>query len=250
MIGAVGHDEFGYALHTNLEKNHIDISGISKVNIPSGIAVITVCGGDNQIILYSGANSQVNTEMIDKNIELIKWADMVIFQFEIPVPTVEYAIKLSKKLGKLVILNPAPLKDFNMDLLKYIDFLILNEIETQQLLNTKIETYNDAQDAIRKISAQGVTTAIITMGEKGCVYNDGNDIKIQKAFKVDVVDTTAAGDSFIGGIAKSILDGKNINDAILYASAASAIVVSRLGASTSIPTDSEVVNFISKSLHA
>lgn len=239
MIGAVGHDEFGKMLKGNLEANHVRTEGVKIADTNSGVAVITVCGGDNHIILDGGANNEVSPAWIDANIHLIQNADIVIFQLEIPMETIIYAAKKAKEFGCKVLLNPAPAAKLPEDLLAYTDIIIPNEHEA-----AIITGYENEVDAMKALYDNGNRNVIITLGSKGCIYNDGLEIKTQKPFKVKAVDSTAAGDSFIGGYCSALCEGKTVDEAIHFATAVSAITVSRSGASVSIPTRDEVDAFL------
>ncbi len=242
FIGAVGEDSFGKQLKENLRKFNVNVSGIEVIGT-SGIAMIVVSGGDNTIILEGGANQKVTSEFIDRNIDLIKKCDIVIFQLEIPPETVLYAMKIARKMGKTVLLNPAPVSGFRSEMLEYTDILIANEHEAGAILDMKTDDAKTAKIACRKYLEMGTKQVIITLGSNGCVYNDGSEIKHAEAFKVKAVDSTAAGDSFIGAFCAKA-DSTGIDAAVRYAQATSAIVVSRKGASTSIPTQNEVEEFI------
>lgn len=244
MIGCVGNDIYGDICVKNLEDNNIDNSCISKANAPTGVAVITVCNGDNTIIIDNGANGFVSQDLIYKNSDVIKWADIVIFQFEIPVDTVFAAAKLAKEYGKKIILNPAPMIKVDLDKLKLFDILIPNQHEAGIILDMKIENIENAKEAINRFLKIGLKQVIITLGSDGCVYNEADIINQQPAYKVDVADTTAAGDSFIAGLCTRLCKGNTIQEALEYATAVSAITVSRFGASSSIPDSKEVEIFI------
>ena len=239
MIGAVGHDEFGKLLKGNLEANNVRTEGVKIADTNSGVAVITVCGGDNHIILDGGANDAVSPAWIDANIDLIKNADIVIFQLEIPMETIIYAAKKAKEYGCKVLLNPAPAAKLPEELLDYTDIIIPNEHEA-----AIITGYENEEDALKALYNDGKRNVIITLGSKGCLYNDGTTLKKQKAFAVKAVDSTAAGDSFIGGYCSALCEGKTMDEAIHFATAVSAITVSRSGASVSIPTRDEVETFL------
>ncbi|MBE6632238.1 MAG: ribokinase [Ruminococcaceae bacterium] len=245
MIGSVGDDIFGKKLLDNLAIQGIGADGVETVSGPSGIAVITVCGGNNCIILEKGANLKTDCSSVEKHVELLEWADAVIFQFEVPYETVLYAAKKAKALGKTVIVNPAPIRDIDEELLGYIDILVPNEHEAMGLLGYEIDR-KSCERAVKELLAKGISQVIITMGKEGCVYNDGNEIKRFGIYETEVVDTTAAGDSFIAGICTALGEGKDINDAVKFATAVSAIVVSRYGAGTSIPSREEVDEFLCK----
>ena len=239
MIGAVGHDEFGKLLKANLEANHINTKGVKIADTNSGVAVITVCGGDNHIILDGGANDMVSPAWIDANIDLIKNADVVIFQLEIPMETIIYASKKAKECGCKVLLNPAPATKLPDELLAYTDIIVPNEHEA-----AIITGFENEEDALKALYDDGKRNVIITLGSKGCLYNDGKEIKTGNAFRVNAVDSTAAGDSFIGGYCVAVCEGKSMDEAIRFATAVSAITVSRVGAGASIPTRAEVDEFL------
>lgn len=244
FIGAVGKDSFGEQLGENLKSFNVDVSGVECIGT-SGIAMIVVSGGDNTIILESGANNKVTPEFIDRNIDLIKKSDIVIFQLEIPSETVLYAMKAARALGKTVLLNPAPVSGFLPEMLGYTDILVANEHEASAMLDMKITETESAKNACGKYLGRGVKQIIITLGANGCVYNRENEIRHAKAFKVKAVDSTAAGDSFIGAFCAKYKN-TDVDAAVKYAQATSAIVVSRKGASTSIPTREEVEEFLSR----
>lgn len=243
MIGAVGCDEFGKLLKANLEANHVLTNGVKIADTNSGVAVITVCGGDNHIILDGGANDEVSPAWIDANLDLIKNADIVIFQLEIPMDTIIYAAKKAKEYGCKVLLNPAPAAKLPEELLSFTDIIIPNEHEA-----AIITGYTNEEEALKALWNDGNRTVIITLGEKGCLYNDGTTIKTQKAFSVKAVDSTAAGDSFIGGYCSMIAEGKAMDEAVRFATAVSAITVSRPGASASIPTRKEAEDFLTANM--
>ena len=244
MIGAVGNDEFGKLLKTNLENNAIRTKGVKIADTNSGVAVITVCGGDNHIILDGGANDAVTPAWIDANINLVKNADIVIFQLEIPMETIIYAAKKASEFGCKVLLNPAPATKIPDELLSYCDIIVPNEHEA-----AIITGHSDEETALKTLWNDGKRTVIITLGSKGCLYNDGLTIKKQGAFPVNAVDSTAAGDSFIGGYCSAIAEGKTMDEAIRFATAVSAITVSRPGAGASIPTREEAESFLKKQLN-
>ena len=244
MVGAVGNDEFGKLLKANLENNSIRTKGVKISNTNSGVAVITVCKGDNHIILDGGANDTVTPEWIDHNIDLIKNADTVIFQLEIPMETIIYASKKAKEYGCKVLLNPAPATKLPDELLSYCDIIVPNEHEAEIITG-----HSNEEAALKALWNDGKRTVIITLGSKGCLYNEGLTIKKQNAFPVNAIDSTAAGDSFIGGYCSAIAEGKTMDEAIRFAAAVSAITVSRPGAGASIPTREEAEAFLTQQLN-
>ena len=244
MLGAVGNDQAGGMAIQNLEQFGVDTSSVLRVDAPTGAAVITVCGGDNHIILDIGANGFVTPKVIEDNKDLFDWADILVMQYEIPVESVIASAKIAKETGKTVILNPAPVKDVDAILYGYVDWIVPNEFEAELITKIKQETDEDAKSAMAKLREMGCKNAIVTLGKRGCAYHSGDDVKYAGVFDVKRVDTTSAGDSFIGGFCASLCAEKSIDDAIYYASAVSSITIGRAGASVSIPTADEVLQFI------
>lgn len=244
MLGAVGNDSAGDASIRNLTSYGIDCTAVERVFAPTGAAVITVCKGDNHILIDAGANGCVTPDVIEKNTALFEWADIVVMQLEIPVESVLLAAKIAKQYGKMVILNPAPVKDFDPSLYPMVDWMIPNEFEAQLLTGILPTHTESAKNAIGVLRSRGTKNAIVTMGKRGCVFADGDKISSFGIYPVRTVDTTAAGDSFIGGLC-SKLGTCATEEAVAYASAVSAITVSRSGAAESIPTQKEVEQFLS-----
>jgi len=239
MIGSVGNDVFGEKLISNLKENNVGAEGVQICECSSGIAVITVFNGDNSIILEKGANEKTDINLIDEKIDLIKWADAILFQFEVPMETVLYAAKKGEKMGKTIVINPAPAQKIPEELFKYCDIIVPNETETKTITGIDLNSENPKK-AIKYFKEKGCSQVIITLGEKGSVYTDGDEIKNFGIYKTEVVDTTAAGDSFIASYLTAKSEGKSTDEAIKFASQVSSIVVSREGAATSIPTKEEV----------
>ena len=244
MLGAVGKDTSGELAVKNLESFGVDASSVIRVDAPTGAAVITVCGGDNHIILDEGANRFVTEEVIKANADLLDWADILVMQYEIPTRSVLAAAKTAKEKGKTVILNPAPVKEVDSELYRYVDWIVPNEFEAALITGIEQNTDADAEKAMAALRKMGCKNVIVTLGSRGCAYHDGENVGYAGIFKVNKVDTTSAGDSFIGGFCSALCDAKNIGEAIHYASAVSSITVSRAGASVSIPTADEVLYFL------
>ena len=244
MLGAVGNDFSGELAVKNLADNGVDTASVQKTDKPTGAAVITVCGGDNHIILDVGANGEVTPELVKANESLIDWADIVVMQYEIPVESDILCAKLAHGKGKTVILNPAPVKEVDRELYKYIDIIIPNEFEAQLITGIYPDTSENAAKAIKALKELGCKNALVTLGKNGCAYDVDGTTHFTGIFPVKAIDSTAAGDSFIGGLSAKLCEGAKMDDAVEYASATSAITVSRHGASVSIPTSAEVVEFM------
>jgi len=244
FIGAVGDDGFGAALIESLSKNGVDIGGIKKVRgKPTATAMIILCEGDNYIAVDQGANVAVDKKQIDDAEKLIAGADMVILQLEIPVDTVLYAIKCCKKHGIPILLNPAPapVKPLNEEFLEMVDLLTPNESETFALTGINPSTREEAFKAAKILTNRGVKQVVITLGSNGCVYGSGNEFKHIPAEKVDeVIDTTAAGDSFSAALAVSLAEGSSFDEAASFATKVGGITVTRKGAQPSLPFRQEI----------
>lgn len=239
LLGAVGKDTYGEQLVQNLEANGIVYAGAFLENTATGIAMITVCGGNNFILLERGANDGVTPKLLEEKKDLFAWADFVILQLEIPVESVLLAAKLAKANGARVLLNPAPYKALPAQIYSYIDYLVPNEHEAADLVGFAVETEADCTKAVRLLSEKGVGQVIITRGALGCAYG-GDTVRFQPAMPADAIDTTAAGDSFIGALVFRLCAGASLAEAVEYATRVSAVTVSRRGAAESIPYASEI----------
>ncbi|MBJ7618964.1 ribokinase [Weissella confusa] len=252
FIGAIGKDEAGQQFKSLLEDEGINVSGLREKDTATGSATILLEeDGHNTILVYGGANAELSADDVVMSEALIADADYVVAQFEVPQEAVAKGFYLAKKYGVKTVLNPAPVmnaKDIDPAILACTDIIVPNETEAAALLerepSTKYEDLLAVSDAISELSVQGT---IITLGEDGVYYNlDGKNPHTRPIFKVKAVDTTAAGDTFIGAVVSQLkLDATNVADAVEYACKASSLAVSRSGAIRSIPTHSEVV----RSLH-
>lgn len=246
MIGKVGQDDNGKILVDELIKDNINIDHIYKdEKEPTGIAIITVDSrGDNSIIVVSGANMNIDKNDVDKSEELIRNSDIIISQLETPEDMAIITFKKAKELEKLTILNPAPAKTIKDELLKYTDIIVPNETEAKMLTGIDINDLEDAKKAAKIFFTKGVKWVIVTLGSKGAAVISEEQGEIVPAYKVNAIDTTAAGDSFIGALS-SKLDGKNLEfkslvEAVEFGNKVSSIAVQRKGAQPSIPYLKEI----------
>ena len=241
MIGCVGQD-FGENLIKILNSYNVNTEFVQlKQNVSSGIAVIIVVDGDNRIILDKGANAFLDCELIDNALNIGKEGDFLVAQLEIENDIVKYALLKAKQKGMITILNPAPAKKLDDEIFSCCDYFIPNQSETEFYTGIYPDDETSALSAINKLQALGVSNIIITMGGKGVVYEEKGKIINVPAFKVNAIDTTAAGDTFVGAFVSELSNNKSIGDAILFANQAAAITVTRKGAQQSIPTRMEVV---------
>ena len=246
MIGMVGKDSQGEKLIQNLNKYGIKSDNIIKSDDLTGRAIITVDKkGDNNIIVIPGSNFKITKEHIQKKQDVIASSDVVILQNEIPFDTVEFSLLKAKELGKITIFNPAPARQLNEKIFKNTDYLILNETEMEEIFGIGINDKVYIGRIFHKKKECGIRNIILTLGDNGSVlFSEDDNIKKYDAYEVKAVDTTAAGDSFIGAFTMKICETGDADKAIKYATAVSAIVVTRQGAQDSIPTREEIEKFI------
>ena len=242
FIGAVGDDDFGSIMKNNLAANGLDVSFVkTAAGCPTGTAVIVVHEGDNFIVLDSGANAEVSVEDVVRAEAVIKDADILIAQLEVPLDTVRAALAMAKRHGVTTLLNPAPARALDADLLACVDIITPNESECEVITGVNADTAEGGKAGVAAFLALGVKTAVVTMGGNGAAYNDGSDIFHHPGKKADaVVDTTAAGDSFTGALAVALTEGKTIHEAIDFAAAVGAITVAGMGAQPSLPARAAV----------
>ena len=244
MIGKVGGDGFGQTLINSLKNDKVDTTYIQTSKGATGVALITVDkNAQNSIVVSPGANFEVKEDDIDNNIEAIKNSDIVVLQLETPLNTIKYALNKAKELNKYTILNPAPAVKLDDEIIKNVDLLTPNETELEIISGVSIETEEDIQKAAQIMIEKGVKELIVTLGSKGSLYINKEKSMFKKAYKVEAVDTTAAGDSYTGALAVALSQDKNIEDAMDFASKVGALSVLKEGAQSSLPTLEDVKNF-------
>ncbi|RHR54914.1 ribokinase [Parabacteroides sp. AF17-28] len=242
FICKTGSDIFGHQSQQLFEEEGIYTSYIfSDSEHPSGVALITVDEkAENCIVVASGANANLMPSDLARAEEAIEQADLVLMQLEIPMETVCYVADLAWEKGKKVILNPAPAHPLSAELLRRLYLITPNETEAEMISGVKITDDSSACEAARVLSGMGVQNVIITLGSKGAlIYCDGKS-EIVPAWKVEAVDTTAAGDVFNGALTVALSEGRDLKDAARFACKASAISVTRVGAQSSAPYRNEV----------
>jgi ribokinase len=254
MIGRVGSDSFGPFLLENLKNNHVDASHVVSDDSASGTAIIVVdANGQNSIVLSAGANGRVSSSDVDHASAL--HPSLLLLQLEIPIPTVLQAAQYAKSNGVHVILNPAPAHSLPAELISLADFIIPNESELALLTGLEVKDTSTAEQAAKVLLTQGAKNVIVTLGGKGALIVTTDKTTHIPSHKVDVVDTTAAGDAFIGGFAARLLSsdlkaGGKLSDmelqrAVRHGCACGAFAVTRFGAQPSLPTKEEIEQFLS-----
>lgn len=245
MVGRVGDDSFGPELINNLRQNHVETSHVRiDTESATGTAVIVVAAdGQNNIILSPGANGRVSPE----DVADVPFSDfrLLLLQLEIPVGTVLAACRRAKENGLLVLLNPAPAQALPEELLSLPDFIVPNESELSLLSGMAVTDDASARNAARSLLERGIQNVVVTLGARGALIVNRESARHIPAFIVDVVDTTAAGDAFIGGFASALLQNRPLEEAVRYGSACGALAATKFGAQPSLPTRAEVERFMS-----
>ncbi|SEI16909.1 ribokinase [Pseudomonas asplenii] len=246
MVGCVGDDAYGQQLRDALLVEGIDCQAVTAVDgVSSGVALIVVDdSSQNAIVIVAGGNGCLTTEVVKGFDAVLQAADVIICQLEVPLETVGYALKRGRELGKTVILNPAPASaPLPADWYASIDYLIPNESEASALSGLSVDSQATAEAAATRLMAAGAGKVIITLGAQGSLFADGQGFTHFPAPKVQALDTTAAGDTFVGGFAAALAAGKSEAEAIRFGQVAAALSVTRAGAQPSIPQLSEVQGF-------
>jgi ribokinase len=238
MIGNVGDDLFGDMILENLKKHSVNTEYVSSIkNKTSGVACIILNDGDNRIILDQGANENTLYSQVKKTLgKLGKENDVLLAQLEIPVETVLKTFELAKKMGMKTLLNPAPAQKLPDEIYKFVDVIVPNEIEAEMITGISSHSDNFSRYVVQYFINKGVKEVIITRGCKGSVYGDDNGLIEIRPFKVKVVDTTGAGDAFVGALAAQMSKGFNAKQSLDYATAGSALSVTKFGAQNSMPS--------------
>ncbi len=248
FIASVGNDAYGEEAIKGYRLDNINTEDIKVCKgVPSGIAMITISAkGENAITVASGANAELRPADLEEAEEAFLEADYMLIQLETPLETVQKAVELCAEFNTLVILNPAPAADLSDEILKRVSILTPNETEAERLTGISVGDEPGAAAAADALHKRGIPTVIITMGAAGAWLSDratGTRIMVP-GFKVEVMDSTAAGDTFNGQLAVALSEGMKLEDAILTAHGAAALSVQKLGAQSSIPRREETNSFL------
>ncbi|RKF13657.1 ribokinase [Alginatibacterium sediminis] len=247
FIACVGDDPFGQMTVKEFVKDGINVDAVLiEKAMPTGIAMIQVADtGENSICISAEANGQLNAERLRPYLGCIESAKYLLLQLETPMDGVELAVEKAHAAGVTIVLNPAPAKALSNALLKHISIITPNETEAELLTGVTVSDALSAQQASDVLFFKGVSVVMITLGAKGVWLSNQVGVgKMIAGFKVKACDTTAAGDTFNGALVTALIEGKSLEDAIVFANAAAAISVTRFGAQTSIPKRQEVDKFL------
>ena len=234
MIGAVGQDAFGTELLTGLETERIQVQGVKRIDGASGIANILLSEGDNRIIVVPGANYSVTTEEIEGFTKQLASSDLVMMQLEMPIPVIQRTLEICHEHGIPTILNPAPASGFTTDFLQYCTYLTPNETEAEEIFGVNWE------QALQEYPNR----LVVTLGQKGAQFFDGEKHVIVEGFPTEAVDTTGAGDTFNGALAAALAEGQEFERAVRFANAAASLSVEKFGAQGGMPERAAVLERI------
>ncbi len=243
FFSKIGKDDYGRLALETLKKNNIDTKNIiQNKNLQTGVAGILVdeSSGKNAINVITGAPSTITLKDLKSQISKIKKSKIFVTQLEIPKEVTLYCLKKAKENNVLTILNPAPASELSEDFFNYIDFFTPNETEAEFYTGIKITNENEAEEASKKLIEMGIKKVVITLGEKGLFYSDGNEKIYLKAESVKAIDTTGAGDAFNGGLAYGLSINKPIKECLKLANKVAGFSTTKLGAGNSMPYKKEI----------
>lgn len=243
MLGAVGSDDYGKALAESLEKYHVDTSGLVKKDGRSGVCIIVFDERqrDNMLIVDTAANDELSFLDVRRCLDTYaRKGACLIAQLEVPMGTVIEALKTAKQKAMTVILNPAPAVAVGGEVLQFVDWLIPNETEFEIISGYDCRSDGAIKKGCERLRGMGAKKVIITRGKTGSTYCDGETMFTVPSRKVEAVDTTAAGDTYIGAFALKLEKGSTVLEAMQYATLCASVTVGRIGAAQSIPTAKEI----------
>jgi ribokinase len=254
MLGRVGADSFGTALKNNLAAVGVDIRAVLETESEAtGVACIHVDdAGQNSITVAPGANGALSASDIDSERWALEGARCVLLQLEVPIETVAEGLREARRVGATCILDPAPARALPKEILQLVDIATPNENEACVLAGVPVGRVN-ATDAValgNRIRELGVRSVIVKLGDQGCVYSGPDGTFTAPPFRVQAVDSTAAGDTFNAALAVALAEGAGVENALRFANAAAAISVTRPGAQTSAPVRAEVESLLAETTRA
>ena len=248
FIACTGDDSIGESVRQQLATDNIDITPVSVIKGEStGVALIFVNGeGENVIGIHAGANAALSVSQVEAEKERIASAQALLMQLESPLESVIAAAKIAHHHHTTVVLNPAPARELPDELLALVDIITPNETEAEKLTGIRVESDEDAAKAANVLHAKGIGTVMITLGSRGVWLSAEGESRRIPGFRVQAIDTIAAGDTFNGALVTALLEGKVMADAVRFAHAAAAIAVTRPGAQPSVPWREEIDAFLDR----
>lgn len=248
FVTKLGEDHYGVTYRWYLAKNGLNGRCLLKdKELPTGMAFIELIPkGENRIIVSPGANGSLSEKDLERLVNLWKGVNVFVAQLEIPLSTVKLGLQKARSQGALTLLNPSPPVPLPSHVLSLVDFLILNAWEAQALSKVKMKRERDLRKIAQKLLHTGAKNIVITLGANGLFFRSRDEEIRMKAFRVKVVDSTAAGDAFMGGFACGLAEGKTIQEVLEFASAAGSLATTKLGAQPSLPFRKELESFLSR----
>lgn len=246
LLGKVGLDPFGDALIENLRKNAVDVALVSRdTRASTGLALVSVArDGQNTIVVAPGANALLTSQDISAAKKAFAGVDVVILQLEIPLQAVKQAAELGKECGSQIILNPAPAVALDDSFAPLVDWIVPNEGELAVL--SGLDSGNSVEKSVARLKDKGFQRVVVTMGDSGAFVMEGDHSVYSPAFPVIAVDTTGAGDAFVGAFSVALSEGRSVDEAVTWGNAAGALASTRLGAQPSLPLRKEVEELLEK----
>lgn len=246
FIACTGDDDIGERVRSQLASDNIDVAPVRAVAGEStGVALIFVnAEGENVIGIHAGANAALSVSQVEAEKERIASAQALLMQLESPLESVMAAAKIAHQHQTTVVLNPAPARELSDELLALVDVITPNETEAEKLTGIRVESDDDAAKAASALHAKGIGTVMITLGSRGVWLSYEGESRRIPGFKVQAIDTIAAGDTFNGAFVTALLEGSEVSEAIRFAHAAAAIAVTRKGAQPSVPWRKEIDEFL------
>lgn len=245
MIACVGEDVFGREILEGLKEYRVDCEAVRvSSREQTGVAMITCHEGDNRIILSSGTNHVLRARDVKEALEQVALPeDLFVTQYECDKDTVLESLKIARQMGMFTIFNPAPAKTIPRESYPNIDLLVVNQTEAQFQTGIFPEGEESCKAAIQTMLRMGAGQVIITLGSGGSIFNVGEELRLVPAYRVEVVDTTAAGDTYIGALAARLAAGKGLEESVEYATRAAALTITRYGAQQAIPYKEDIEAF-------
>ncbi len=246
LLTKVGKDHYGKSYRRRLVRNGLDRKLILEdKNLPTGTAVIELTpGGENRIVSFLGANGSLSVHDLKRLERYWKGVNVFVAQLEAPLTSVERGLRMAKEQGGVTLLNPSPPIQLPRRILSLVDFIVPNEWEAQSLTGIKWEGGREIQRMAERLLDKGAKNVVVTLGPRGSFFKNRSQAFWTKGFKVKAVDTTAAGDAFLGALACGLSEDKPIQEALRSANAAGALATTRLGAQPSLPSRRELKAFL------
>lgn len=248
FMTSLGKDAYGLNALQYYRDQGLEVSlSLLTDHVSSGIAMIWVDKkGENCIVVIPGANLLLSPEYVLAHQQAIDTADIIVLQMEIPYETIKTVCRIASRKGKKIILNVAPAAPLEEEILQSVHMLVVNQTEAELLTGERIDRIGE-EAIVDLLLATGVRNVVLTLGKKGSLYKNNQELLRIPAFQVEAVDTTAAGDTYCGALAARLSRGEDMKTSLEFAAAAAALCVTRMGAQPSIPTEAEVVEFLSVS---